>query len=313
MFDPERTGEQTVAPPPESFLDHDPLQIDPDESVPARPGAGPRGPRGPRQRQDLPAWIRQRGVVVTVAVLATVLVAGLLAWNGGRSGDDATAAASHPATSPSAGRSGLPTASDGPISEATFEPLTGTSPAPVALLTARGARGALVPLDAGFRLESRDDTPASALAARLSVDPAFAFTTAKEAGDHAVLLTPARPLTAGSVYRFALRGEAGQLLDTWAFQAKQPLRIVGTLPEARSADVPVDTRIEITFDQDGVTDAEPHLSIEPATAGRFEQHGRTLSFIPSSPLAPSTVYSVTVTRGIAVAATGEETVVDTRF
>ena len=55
-------------------------------------------------------------------------------------------------------------------------PITGFATEPTARLTARGATGAIVPLDAGFRLESLDGTPATTLAARLTVEPAFAFT-----------------------------------------------------------------------------------------------------------------------------------------
>ena len=34
------------------------------------------------------------------------------------------------------------------------------------------------------------------------------------------------------------------------------------------------TGIEVTFDQDGVVDAESHVTISPSIEGRFEQHGR---------------------------------------
>ena len=72
-------------------------------------------------------------------------------------------------------------------------------------------------------------------------------------------------------------------LDSWAFQAHQPLRVIGTLPRDTEADVPVDTGIEVTFDQDGVVDAASHVTIEPKVDGRFEQHGRVLAFVPEHP------------------------------
>jgi hypothetical protein len=264
-------------------------------------------------------WVRRHAAAATVAVVATTLVAGLLAWNVARPDDRSTADASHPATSGTAAASAGPTASNAaepPASigpDATYEPLTDVATTPTAVLTARGALGAVVPLDASFRLESADGSAASALAANLTVEPSFTFSVKPETGDRAALLTPARPLAPGIVYRFALRGGSGELLDTWAFQARQPLRIVGTLPEAKSAEVPLDTGIEVTFDQDGVTGADAHFSIQPATNGRFEQHDRTLAFVPDRPLASATVYIVTVSRGVTVTATGEATNVDTRF
>ncbi len=285
----------------------------PGDAEAARSGA-PAGSVS-RALRRLPPLLRRRGVAVTAAVVATALVAGLLAWTGGRPGG--TAEGSHPAGSDvAAGSSGasagaFPDGSVGPASS--FVPLTGSSAAPVALLTARGAAGGAVPLDATFRLEAKDATPAVTLAAGLTVEPSFVFSVAAETGDRAAVLAPASPLQAGTVYRFSLRGPAGELLDTWAFQAKQPLRIVGTLPDARSAEVPLDTGIEVTFDQDGVADAASHMTIAPSTPGRFEQHGRTLAFIPDRPLTPKTLYTVTVTGGVTVAATGEATIADTRF
>jgi hypothetical protein len=315
MFDDEPAGEPPVAP----------SQTDPDEDgwalQDAADTAAPPPPITSRPRRGPAAtiWLRRRPAAATVAVLATALIAGLFAWNGGRQGDGSVADASHPSASDVALGSGDPAPSDrpGPSASAepseTYEPLTGVATAPIALLTARGGSGVIVPLDASFRLESVDGTSASTLAARLTVEPAFTFSVKKEAGDHAVLLAPARPLKPGTVYQFALRGDAGQLLDTWAFQAKQPLRVVGTLPETRAADVPLDTGIEVTFDQDGVADAASHFTIKPDTKGRFEQHGRTLAFIPDRPLTPRTFYSVLVTRGVKVVDTGEATIVDTRF
>ena len=318
MFDHEPAGEPPVAP----------SQTDPDDdgwawqdAADAAHAAPPPPPPASRPRRGPASTIllRRRAVAATVAVLATALVAGLFAWNGGRQGDGSVADTSHPSASDVALGSGDPAPSDRPRPSAsaepseTYEPLTGVAAAPTALLTARGASGVIVPLEASFRLESVDGTPASALAARLTVEPAFTFSVKKEGGDHAVLLAPARPLKPGTVYQFALRGDAGQLLDTWAFQAKQPLRVVGTLPETRSADVPLDTGIEVTFDQDGVADAASHFTIKPDAKGRFEQHGRTLAFIPDQPLTPRTFYSVVVTHGVQVVDTGEATIVDTRF
>ena len=254
---------------------------------------------------------RRRAAIAIVAAVVVAIVAGGLAWNAGPRTDGTTTGANRPAPGTS---SGVPGADD---PWASLEPsggvvaADGEKPA-AAILTAEGAKGVVVPLDAGFRLTSVDTTPASQLATRLTVEPEFAFSVKPDSGDRSVLLTPAKPLLPGNVYRFALSGTAGELIDTWAFQARQPLRVVGTLPQDQTADVPVDTGIEVTFDQDGVADAASHFTITPATEGRFEQHGRTLAFVPDRPLAPATIYRVTVTRGVSVAGTGEATSVDTR-
>ncbi|MEA2520302.1 MAG: alpha-2-macroglobulin, partial [Chloroflexota bacterium] len=256
---------------------------------------------------------RRRAAVLVVAAVAIAIVGGSLAWNAAPSMDGTVARASNPTRAAAPGLSGADDswASSGP--SATFEAPTGIDHQPTATLTAQGAEGGVVPLNAGFRLASTDGTPASRLATRLTVEPNVVFTVDPDADDRAALITPAKPLLPGNVYRFTLSGSAGELLDTWAFQARQPLRVVQTIPQNQTADVPVDTGIEITFDQDGVTDATSHVSITPATKGRFEQHGRTLAFVPDRPLALATIYRVTVTSGVTVASTGEATTVDTRI
>ncbi len=241
------------------------------------------GSPGMIDRERVRELLRRPVFLVTVAAVVVALIAGGFAWNLGRA-PKAIADASHPSPAGSAGASpGTGSmASDDPWSSldpsATFEPLSGDAATPTAVLTARGATGAVVPLDTGFRLASADGTPASILATRLTVQPVFAFSVAPETGDQAALLTPAAPLQPGTIYRFTLADPTGTPLDSWAFQARQPLRVVGTLPDNQAADVPIDTGIEITFDQDGVADAESHVSVAPPTPGRFEQHGRTLAF-----------------------------------
>ena len=89
--------------------------------------------------------------------------------------------------------------------------------------------------------------------------------------------------------------------------------MVATLPGDTETDIPLDTGIEVTFDQDGVVDAASHVTIEPDVEGRFEQHGRVLAFVPDRPLAPATIYTVTVSRGVEVGGTGELLELDVRF
>ncbi|HEY7735205.1 MAG TPA: Ig-like domain-containing protein, partial [Candidatus Limnocylindrales bacterium] len=183
---------------------------------------------------------------------------------------------------------------------------------PVAELTPGSAAGPVLALDSDFRLASLDGTPAAELAARLTVQPVLEFTVQPEADAASVRLRPNEPLTPGAVYRFTLAGPGGNTLDTWAFQARQSVQVVSTLPSDTETDVPLDTGIEITFDQDGVVDPASHVTIRPATSGRFEQHGRVLAFVPDR-LKPATVYTVTVSKGVAVAGTGESLADDVRF
>ena len=184
---------------------------------------------------------------------------------------------------------------------------------PVAELTADDAKAGVVTVGTGFRLASLDGTPAADLASRVTAEPPVAFEVAADADGKSARLTPREPLTPGALYRFRLTAPDGRLLDSWAFQAHQPLQVIDTLPRDESSEVPTDTGIEVTFDQDGVVDAESHISIAPKVAGSFERHGRTVAFVPAKGLARSTIYTVTVTRGIVVRGTDQALESDLRF
>ena len=288
-----------------------------DADVPIGQGldAGPADRPAPRTsrrsiRLTLPPSARRPALLATIAVVVTALVAGLFAW-GSRPTTDGIAKASDRPSASTATSSVGPSPTSGPVE--TYQPIPGSSVTPVARLTAKGGNGPVVPLDAAFRIESTTDTPAATLVERLTVEPKVALASVAAPGGQAAELTPRAPLVAGTVYRFSLHGATGELLDSWAFQAKQPLRIIGTLPGDHESEVPLDTGIEITFDQDGVVDAASHVTVSPATSGRFEEHGRTLAFVPDHPLKAFSVYTIKVTSGIAVGATGEATIADTRF
>jgi alpha-2-macroglobulin len=273
----------------------------------------------PKRRQLLPfpTRLRHPAVLVAAAAVIVAVVGGTLAWQnvpseGGiavtnPSSPPASGSAdpSHPAGSTDPGDPG-PTNPPGPAN-----PDLVTAWTPVAELTAQKSSGGVVDLDTGFLLAGLAGTPATELASHVTVKPALTLTTTTEA-DGRVRLTPAEPLTPGAVYQFTLTGDEGQTLDSWAFQARQPLRVVSTVPAHQETDVRRDTGIEVTFDQDGVVDAAAHMTIEPKVKGRFEQHDRVLAFVPDR-LEPATIYTVTVSRGVAVGATGEQLEEDVRF
>ena len=210
---------------------------------------------------------------------------------------------------PSAAPSTIPSATPSPSGDAT-EASWGTVDlpplAPVASLepTKSGAAGAA--LDTAFRLRSLDGSSVTALAAGLTVEPAFKFQVDAAVGD-TVVLHPAAALAAGTVYRFKLHRQDGTLAGAWGVTAARPLHVVGTLPRDQTTDVPTDTGIEITFDQTGVTadGLGASFGIAPAVTGRFEVHGRVVAFIPAVPLKSLTVYTITVRHGLPLPGTGQ--------
>ncbi len=264
----------------------------------------------PRRRISwaIPERFRWPAVAMAAAVAVVIaVVAGTLPW-GTRDSDRPGVAVVSPS-------SGDPATSLEPGGSA--DPPRGERPpilayAPLAELTPIDASGSVLGLDSQFRLASLDGTPPIELASRLTVEPSIDLAVEPETDGAAVRLRPKEPLTPGAVYRFTLVGANGNTLDTWAFQARQPVRVVATIPGDTQTDVPLNTGIEVTFDQDGVVDAETHVTIEPPTKGRFEQHGRVLVFVPAR-LKPATIYTVTVSSGVGVKGTDETLAEDVRF
>ena len=232
------------------------------EALDAAPAPVPISERRPtllRFPDRFPARFRQPMVLVAAAAVIVAVIGGTLAWRAGPS--DRGIAVTNPSNRPSGGSAepGSPDGSSapgGPVDPGPTNPPGPVSPdlvtawAPVAELTAMKVTGGVVDLDSGFVLAGLAGIPAKDLVRHLSVQPALRLNTTPESGGR-VRLTPAEPLTPGTVYRFTLAGDEGQTLDTWAFQARQPLRVVGTLPSNTETDVRLDTGIEITFDQDG--------------------------------------------------------------
>jgi hypothetical protein len=283
----------------------------------ARAGAAPEpdvpAATSPWNRLGTIIPIGRRWPVALVASAAVIvaLIGGTLAWQAAAPDTGSVAVASPSPTGPSG--SGSPGSAPGtsPTDGPGTDGVAGGWE-PVAELTAGDPTSGVLDLDSSFRLASLDGTPPAELASRLTAEPPIEWTVTPETDGDAVRLTPKAPLVAGAVYRFTLSGPDGQTLDSWAFQARQPVRVVSTIPEDTATDVALDTGVEITFDQDGVADAESHVTIEPATKGRFEQHGRVLAFVPDR-LRPGTIYTVTVRRGVTASPGGQPMATDVRF
>lgn len=231
-----------------------------------------------------------------VPVLVLVLVATVLATNppaqpAATSAPGSQIAGASPTISPDV--SPAPTETPEPWEDLVLGPiLTLASVTPV-----REDRAGVDPSSA-FKLRSLGDSPAVKLAKGIEVYPPIELRIRPGERPDVAFLEPVQPLGEGELYRFRLTGPDGALGGFWAFQTQAPLYVVHTLPDNESTDVPVDTGIEVTFDQDDVAEIAGHFTIEPAVAGRFELHGRTWAFVPDKPLEHSTAYRVSVAAGV---------------
>jgi hypothetical protein len=274
------------------------------QGVPSRRSSGPPLRRDPR-------------VVFGVLAVITVILAAAISTALPR----VPSASPIPAASPIASEARQPAtnapSSDRPAATALpdgWAPVALDAYQPVASLAATRAGAAGVATETAFTLISLAGADPAALATQITVQPEIdlAIATGPIAGS--VNLRPTRSLAPGELYRFTLGSPDGTSLGSWAFQTAGPLRVVGTVPYDQATEVPTGSGIELTFDQDGALDAQSHFTIEPRVAGRFEQHGRTLVFVPDA-LQPATLYTVRLARGVSLAGTDQvlETDVIVRF
>jgi hypothetical protein len=246
---------------------------------------------------------RNRRIALAVAAvgLAALFIA-VAAWPAGAPTGSGVAVLPSPTTiiaSPSAGAvtSDAPPVDDTETGwgELGLPPFT-----PAATLVATRADRDQVATNTAFTLTSLGDWSAADLARAVVVEPPIDLKVQAGANAATVTIRPARALDPGRLYRFTVHTPDGVVAGSWAFQAAAPLTVVTTLPGDQATKVPVNTGIEVTFDQDGVLDVAPYFSIQPAIKGTFEQHGRTVVFVPEDPLEPGTLYTVALARGVSL-------------
>lgn len=186
-------------------------------------------------------------------------------------------------------------------------------------LTAARSDATGIAADTSFTLESTEPLDVDALGALLVTDPPIELEIVAEDASGAAVsggvrgwdwlglvrpvqaqetyrytVKPKAPLDPGALIRFKLLGAPdGAPVQSWAFQTQAPLAVVQTLPADRTAHVPIDTGIELTFSHDGVTGVEDKVAIEPAVEGSWSVNKRTATFVPKA-LAPNTLYTVRV-------------------
>ncbi len=162
-----------------------------------------------------------------------------------------------------------------------------------------------------FRLLFGKTPDEKSLSASLSVEPEQAYSL-KKVSEKEYRVKFENPLTSNSIYSFILNDKNTGKKQSWSFQTKKSFRVVRTLPRDQSAQVPVNSGIEITFSHKDVENAEENFSISPEVKGRFEWHGKVLVFVPEK-LEKGTIYTVTLKKGIGLKGSGETLAEDLSF
>lgn len=192
-------------------------------------------------------------------------------------------------------------------------------------LKAEASDEAGIDLETAFVLSSEKVASKETVEKSLRFEPAREFTV-EEISPKEWKIKPATALYADSLVKLVLAAEASAVEDnasgtpadtkaqteaveseeeaksseelelSWVFQVKDGFKVMNTLPRQASANVPLDTGIEITFSHDTYADLDPYFSIDPPLAGRFERHGRTAVFVPTAKLSVLQVYTIKISK-----------------
>ncbi len=153
-----------------------------------------------------------------------------------------------------------------------------------------------VELDSGFFISTDTKLSLKDFRTLIYISPQQDFDLEKK--DGGFYLKTKKPLQANTLYNLGIQKGANLPALTWAFQTKGDFVVASTLPGENSQYVPLNTGIEITFSQ--ITDdISKYFAISPSVDGTFETHGKTVSFVPKTPLAKDTIYIVTIGAGLA--------------
>lgn len=155
--------------------------------------------------------------------------------------------------------------------------------------------------ESAFLITSKNPLTEKIVEQNLQIQPAFEYSLQKGAGGKEYQIIPKKELSPDTVYSFSFdpEGKARENFS-WAFQTKASFRVLRSLPGNQSTGVPVDTGIEITFTHENfdLGKVQKHFQISPQVEGRFEQHKKTLVFVPKQQLQPATLYTVTLEKGL---------------
>lgn len=144
----------------------------------------------------------------------------------------------------------------------------------------------------------------------LTITPETGYTvTPSEEG---YLVLPSQPLEEDTLYSLTLGDARVQTPRSWAFQTKRPVGIRSSYPTHGSTYVPVDGGLEFTLSHLDL-DISDHFSIDPPVEGSWEKHNSLQVFLPSQPLEPGTLYTVTISPGASCSAGTMEEPVMIRF
>ncbi|MCL5411573.1 MAG: Ig-like domain-containing protein [Patescibacteria group bacterium] len=155
-----------------------------------------------------------------------------------------------------------------------------------------------------FILKSKNPLALEAVKSSFKVEPKTDYEIKEENSKEFRIIFP-KALERNKIYKFELATTSEEATESvslekdlsWAFQVKNPFRVVQTLPRDKATSVALGVGIEITFSHDNYQDIDSFFEITPKVEGRFERHRRTVIFVPKH-LQPDTLYTVKLKKGL---------------
>ncbi len=130
--------------------------------------------------------------------------------------------------------------------------------------------------------------------------PAMDFSIKKvSAQENTFEIVPKDELQTNQIYTIQVdKGPLASRDFSWAYQVKAPFQITSSIPGDRGVDAPTNTGIELYFNRDNIIAPDNFIEITPAVSGKFDVSENRVRFIPSSPLAERTIYTIKIKAGL---------------
>lgn len=157
-----------------------------------------------------------------------------------------------------------------------------------------------VKTDSTFTITSKNPVALATVKGNLVIEPKIDYQL-ESADSNTFTLVPRKELQNNTIYKFSMVAKTADQEKLhqykWAYQTRDSFKIINTLPRNMAVHVPLNSGIEITFSHENFQNYEEYVTFSPSIEGRFEQHRKTLVYVPNS-LSPATVYTVSIRAGL---------------
>ena len=167
-------------------------------------------------------------------------------------------------------------------------------------ILANGTAEKLIPTNTTLVVKTVSECDTETLTSYITVTPELPMAVTQVTATEFHIKPAQTQFAPNTLYRVTV-GDPQNPASSFAFQTVNELAVRSILPAAGASNVPVDTGIEITFN-DAVKNADfsEYITVSPKIRGSFMLYpnGKTVVFVPENDLEYNTAYTVTVKEGV---------------